>query len=440
MLKKLIAVLVGLIFLLFLAAFLASKAPAVKVDPAVKTIGMNTPVTVHINSPHGVRLLAASLEQNGTRYKVFEQTQPKRANSFFRDTEAPQTVTIPVGKQQAGSLQDGKATLIIEAQANDFMGATAELSQPVDVITRPPAVSADGEQHYINQGGSELVTFTASGYWTEAGVRVGKYTFRSFAMPGETDPNSSKRFAVFAFPWDVPADTVPVVYARNPSGAEATARFWYKVFPKQFRARDLPVDDSFLQKVVPELDPNGSGELIDRFLKINNDMRRQNNQYLTDLRMKTEPTILWKGPFFRIGKVESFFADQRSYIYKGKKVDQQMHLGFDLSDVQAAPVKAANSGKIIHAGPNGIYGNCVVVDHGYGLQSIYGHMRQIDVKVGDSVSKEQVIGRSGATGLAGGDHIHFSMQVDGVQVNPLEWWDEHWIQDRILSKLSAAKK
>ena len=91
----------------------------------------------------------------------------------------------------------------------------------------------------------------------------------------------------------------------------------------------------------------------------------------------------------------------------------------------------------MHAGPLGIYGNCVVVDHGYGLQSIYGHMRQIDVKEGDMVQKEQVIGRSGATGLAGGDHIHFSMQVDGVQVNPIEWWDEHWIKDRILSKLSG---
>jgi murein DD-endopeptidase MepM/ murein hydrolase activator NlpD len=301
-------------------------------------------------------------------------------------------------------------------------------------------VSADGFQHYINQGGSELVTFTASGYWTEAGVRVGKYTFRSFPMPGQTDSNSSQRFSLFAYPWDVPADTIPEVYARNPSGAEATAKFWFKVFPKKFRARDLPLDDAFLQKAVGELDPNGSGELLDRFLRINREMRKENNQYLSDLRFKTEPRMLWQGPFFRIGKVESFFADQRSYFYKGAKVDQQMHLGFDLSDVQAAPVKSANAGTVLHAGPLGIYGNCIVVDHGYGLQSIYGHLRQIDVKVGDSVTKEQVMGRSGATGLAGGDHIHYSIQVDGVQVNPVEWWDDHWIQDRVLSKIGPAKK
>lgn len=422
-----------------LIALLMSKSPSVQVDPALKTIGMATPVKVRVDSPHGVRQITAYLQQNGTRYKVFEETQPTQRNPF-RGGEPAREWTIPVGKQQASALQDGKATVVIEAKANDFAAKTDSKSIAVDVITRPPMVSADGAQHYINQGGSELVTFTASGYWTEAGVRVGKYTFRSFPMPGKTDPNASERFSLFAFPWDVPADTVPVVYVKNPSGAEATARFWFKVFPKQFRARDLQLDDTFLQKVVADLDANGSGELPDRFLKINREMRADNNKYLTDLRLKTEPKILWSGPFFRIGKVESFFADQRSYFYKGKKIDQQMHLGFDLSDVQAAPVKSANSGKVVHAGPLGIYGNCIVVDHGYGLQTIYGHLRQIDVKVGDSVAKEQVMGKSGATGLAGGDHIHYSIQVDGVQVNPIEWWDDHWIQDRILSKIGPQKK
>jgi murein DD-endopeptidase MepM/ murein hydrolase activator NlpD len=437
--KKLLAVPLVLIILPLLAAFLMSKSPSIRVDQAVKTVGMATPFNVRVDSPHGVRQLTAYLDQNGKRYKVFEETQPTRRNPF-RGAEPPRQWTIAVGKQQASALQEGKATVVIEAKANDFAARTDTWSTPVDVITRPPMVSADGVQHYINQGGSELVTFTASGYWTEAGVRVGKYTFRSFPMPGKTDPNASERFSLFAFPWDVPADTVPVVYVKNPSGAEATARFWFKIFPKQFRTRDLQLDDKFLQKAVSELDPNGSGELVDRFVKINRDMRRENNKYLSDLRDKTEPRLLWSGPFFRIGKVESFFAAQRTYLYKGKKIDQQMHLGFDLSDVQAAPVKAANSGKVVHAGPLGIYGNCIVVDHGYGLQSIYGHMRQIDVKVGDSVSKEQVMGKSGATGLAGGDHIHYSIQVDGVQVNPIEWWDDHWIRDRILSKIGPDKK
>src|SRR5947208_7355316 len=121
---------------------------------------------------------------------------------------------------------------------------------------------------------------------------------------------------------------------------------------------------------------------------------------------------------------------------KGKWVDQKVHVCFDRSDIPNAPVHVANCGWVVHAGDLGIYGNCVVVDHGYALQSIYGHMNRIDVKVGDMVKKDQSLGVAGATGLALGVHVHFSMQIDGVQVNAREWWDDHWIHDRILSKLA----
>lgn len=422
------------VLILLVAAFAASSAPAVRLEPAVKAVGVETPVKVIVTSPHGVRKLNAWLEQNGKRYPVYETSEKTQLWPFFRASEAPRTFGFPAGKKQAADLKEGPARLVVQAKANDFAARTDTVSSDVQVTLQPPRVSADGFQHYINQGGTELVNFTASGSWNEAGVRVGKYSFRSFPLPGKGE---NERFALFAFPWDVPADTIPVVYARNPSGAEAKATFWFKLFPKQFRTRELALDDRFLNKVSAELDPSGSGPVVDRFLKINGPMRRENNQALSDLRMKTVEKVLWKGPFFRLGKVESFFADQRTYLYGGKKIDQQMHLGFDLSDVQGAPVRAANSGVVVHGGPLGIYGNCIVLDHGYGLQSIYGHLRQIDVRPGDSVRKEQTMGRSGDTGLAGGDHLHYSMQVDGVQVNPLEWWDEHWIKDRILSKLPA---
>ena len=136
-----------------------------------------------------------------------------------------------------------------------------------------------------------------------------------------------------------------------------------------------------------------------------------------------------------MGARESYFADRRSYYYQGKKVDEQVHLGYDLAQTTNMPVRAANSGKVIYADRLGIYGNCIILDHGYSLESLYGHLSKIDVKVGDMVQKEQQIGVSGATGMAFGDHVHFSMLVAGTQVDPKEWWDEHWIHDRILSKI-----
>jgi hypothetical protein len=434
--KTIVLALALLILVLFpLTLFLASSAPAVRIDPAVRVLGNETPVKVQVAANHGTRRLTAYIEQNNQRYRVYESTKPATRLWFWRNSTPPVEIVFPAGKKQAAALQDGKAKLVIEAVSNDLRGQEAIGTTDIEINTRPLTLAVDGAQHYMNQGGSELVTFTVGGYFTESGVRVGQYTFRSFELPGKP----GERFSLFAFPWDVPADTIPIVYARNPTGSEVTGKFWFKLFPKKFRVRDLDLSDAFLEKVVNQIDRGGSGDLITRFLRINSDLRKQNNSTLSELRLKTEPKILWQGPFVQLGnsKVESQFADQRSYIYKGKKVDQQMHLGFDLSVTKNVHVVAANFGKVLYASDLGIYGNCVVIDHGYGLQSIYGHLSSIDVKPGDDVKKGQTIARSGATGLAGGDHLHYSMQVDGIQVNPVEWWDEHWIHDRILSKLPA---
>jgi murein DD-endopeptidase MepM/ murein hydrolase activator NlpD len=119
-------------------------------------------------------------------------------------------------------------------------------------------------------------------------------------------------------------------------------------------------------------------------------------------------------------------------------VDHQTHLGFDLASYAGTPIIAANRGKVLFADELGIYGNCVILDHGMGVQSLYAHLSSIGVKVGDMVEKAQELGKSGMTGLAAGDHLHFTMLVNGHMVNPVEWWDSHWIEDRILRKLRAA--
>ncbi|HJZ99408.1 MAG TPA: M23 family metallopeptidase, partial [Candidatus Solibacter sp.] len=409
--------------------------PSVKLDPGVKVIGMSTPVKAEVASAHGVRHVAAYIEQGGTRFPVMEQSSPSH-RIFWKRNQAAQTVTFEAGKNKAPNLKEGDARLVVEVVADDFRGGTADASIPVKVVLSPPRVVPDDAQHYINQGGMELAVMTPGGSWSETGVKVGKYTFRSFPLPNHPD----QRFAMFAYPWDLDENVAPVVYARNPAGTEATARFWFKLFPKKFRARDLEITDQQMEAMVSKIDPGGTlapgPDTLSRFLKINGELRRKNNQQLADLRFKTEEKILWNGPFMHWGKEESMFADVRNYMYKGKKIDQQVHLGFDLSDTQNAPVHVANDGRVVHAGDLGIYGNCVVVDHGYALQSIYGHMNRIDVKPGDMVKKDQSLGVAGATGLALGVHVHFSMQIDGVQINPREWWDEHWIHDRIMSKLA----
>jgi hypothetical protein len=436
---KAILALVFLVVVASIALLAMSSNTGLSVSPAVKFVGIATPVTVHLTNPHGVRRLSVFLEQNGARYAVYEQTAPARRLLWSRH-EPPRTVTFEAGKNKAPNLKEGKARLVLEAVSNDLRGLTDTAESDVDVVLSAPRVIPDDLQHYMNQAGMELVTFTASGSWNEAGVKVGPHTFRSFPLPGE---DAGRRFSMFAYAWDLPPALTPMVYARNQVGTEATGRFWFKLFPKKFRERDFVLDDALMEKLVNNIDPGGTlapgPDLLSRFLKINGEMRRKNNQQLADLRTRTEEKVLWNGPFIHYGKEEANFADVRDYKYKGKMVDRQVHLGFDLSDVANAPVNAANDGRVVWADNLGIYGNCVVLDHGYGLQSIYGHMQRSDVKVGDMVKKGGKMGVAGSTGLAEGVHVHFGMQIDGVQINPREWWDEHWIHDRILSKLEPGK-
>jgi murein DD-endopeptidase MepM/ murein hydrolase activator NlpD len=165
-----------------------------------------------------------------------------------------------------------------------------------------------------------------------------------------------------------------------------------------------------------------------------------NGDEIAALAARTSATRLWNGPFIQLGnsQVEASFADHRTYLYKGREVDQQVHLGFDLAVTAHVPVLAANSGVVLNASWLGIFGNCIIIDHGLGVQSLYGHLSSVDVKVGERVTKGQTLGRTGMTGLAGGDHLHFTMLVAGHPVNPVEWWDAHWMEDRVDRKLREA--
>jgi murein DD-endopeptidase MepM/ murein hydrolase activator NlpD len=259
-----------------------------------------------------------------------------------------------------------------------------------------------------------------------------------------TDP--AVRVAFFSLLHDQDLKTPIRLFARDEAGNSARADFDYRVFPKPFKRSRIELDDRFIERVVPailegttEIKPEG--DTLAKFLAINGDLRRRNADKIASFAAQTAPELLWRGMVFHPftnSAVESAFADHRTYVYKGREVDQQIHLGFDLASYTGTPIVAANRGKVLFADELGIYGNCVILDHGMGVQSLYAHLSSIDVKPGQMVDKEATLGRSGMTGLAGGDHLHFTMLVNGRMVNPVEWWDAHWIEDRILRKLRTA--
>ncbi len=203
----------------------------------------------------------------------------------------------------------------------------------------------------------------------------------------------------------------------------------------------MPINDDFIQRVVMPIIANTPSisdqhDPLKNFLLVNHDLRLEDSRQLAELSKQTAHDFLWRGAFTRLpAKTEASFADHRYYMYNGQKVDDEFHLGVDLAGVQHMPINAANSGRVIMAQYFGIYGNAVLIDHGYGLMSLYGHMNDFAVKPGDTVQQGQLLGHSDTTGMAAGDHLHFSILLDGVQVEPKEWWDPHWIHDRIQAKL-----
>jgi murein DD-endopeptidase MepM/ murein hydrolase activator NlpD len=453
----------GLLLLLALAAGVAyvvagrGAAPQVTINQPARFIGQTGSVDVTAVAPNGaLSALHITLEQNGKSIPLFTLDNAQEATVTRPDRDQVR-VSRPLGKYNVPELQSGAARIVVTAARPSFLNLrqlTTTTAKDVQVRLEPPRISVVSTKHYVNLGGSEMVVYRATPADITSGVRVGNVEYPGFPAAGAGVAGAAPelKVAFFALLYDQEPRTPITAFARDEAGNEAKASFVDNVFPKPFKKSRIELDDAFIDRVVPEIlsqspelrlppPAQGSPEMIGAFVKINSELRTMNAKQIADYAAKTSANKLWDGPFVQLGnsQVEASFADFRTYIYKGKEVDRQTHLGFDLAVTSRVAVVAANAGTVLHASWLGIYGNCVILDHGMGVQTLYGHLSSFDVKAGDTVTKGQTIGRSGMTGLAGGDHLHFTQLVGGRMVNPVEWWDAHWIADRIQRKLNEAR-
>ena len=427
-----------LFFLLLLIGLIAcvifyfrdTEGPLISLTPATGPVSVNTPLSLSFaDQGTGLKDVQVTIIQGGSRLPLVEQSIP------------PQTQEISL-ELNFGSLKLKDGQIQIEVVASDQSiyhlgkGNSSRETFTVDYDTRPPIISILSKAHNLSKGGSGLVTYRLNEEAEKTGVLIGELFFPGFLQ------DSGVYACLFAYPFNMKeADFIPRVFASDLAGNERQSGIYYRANNKKFRQRKINLSNKFLQQKAPEFESlvPDIGEPLDTYLYVNGEVRRQNREKMVELAQNTATAPLWQGRFVRLSGAAELakFGDHRSYYYSGKKVDKAVHLGFDLASIAQAEIPAGNDGEVIWADYLGIYGLCVVIDHGLGLQSLYAHMSQLDVQPGDMVVKSQVLGRSGATGMAGGDHLHFGAFVSGIAVQPLEWWDKNWLKNNIDSKLQV---
>jgi murein DD-endopeptidase MepM/ murein hydrolase activator NlpD len=422
---------------------LEGQKPEVIFEKESPYIGKSHDFSISIaDSNSGLRKIWIAMIQNGKEVVLTEQDFPS-AGIFGGGEIKSKSLNIPF-EPKKHEFSDGKAILRLAvwdySWRSWWQGNQVYIEKNLTIDTQPPGIELISTQHNLSQGGAGLVIYRTSEDCRLSGVHVGDNFF-----PAHTGyfKDSRIRLAFIGLGYQQGPGTQIWIEAVDEAQNSAKAGVKHYIRKKAFKNDDIRISDRFLNAKMPEFENtislDSSGSLVDKFLKINRDLRQANYQQISEVAQTTADTKYWEGRFLRMpgAAKQAGFADHRTYKYEGKIIDRQVHLGLDLASVAHAPVPAANSGVVAFSGPLGIYGNTVIIDHGLGLFSMYSHLNRSDVSQGQTVSKGDILGRTGSTGLAGGDHLHFSILVNNTFVNPIEWWDAAWIKNNILSKLEA---
>jgi murein DD-endopeptidase MepM/ murein hydrolase activator NlpD len=411
-----------------------SDPPDVTITPAADVVGM-APLEITVSDKGtGLRSVTAVLSAGGVDHTLVSEQ--------YRTPVTEKKITLEAAK--IAGIREGPAVLRIVARdqslRNSLSGNEAVVEKRFTIDVTPPTIELLADDRYINFGGAGALVYKASADTVKSGVKIGERFFPGFRGVVKGNPDAS--FVIFAHPYDAPPGTKAALVATDKAGNTREMRLAYEVKNVKYRKSTIAISEAFLEnKVRPLLTDvaKRQGSAKDVFVAVNKDVRKQNEDKIAEITSKATPRILWKGAFRQLSnsKVEANFADSRTYTYKGETLDNAYHLGYDLSVTKNDPVEAANSGTVVFTGDLGLYGNAVIIDHGLGLFTLYGHLSSIDVKKGDGIATRQIIGKTGETGFAGGDHLHYGVYLDGVAVLPVEWWDPKWIRDNIDPKIGG---
>lgn len=403
--------------------------PTALLAPDTPRIGPAQDLTLTLADPSGVRSVAVTVKRGAQSMLVLRKE--------FPDKSPTQEVSFNLKETK---LPEGPFELEIKAYDGSWAGfgrgSSTTLTLPMRLDAQPPRIAVKTVPPSIRRGGGALIVYTVSEEVDRTGVRVGELFF-----PGHKQPNGAYA-CLFPFPYTMTtADFAPEIMARDLAGNVTSSRLLVNAQGRTFKADTVTIGDRMLNLKADELAslcPEKSTTL-EQYVCVNNRVRTENDAKLLELGQTTNPVFLWKGNFQRLPRsaVKANFGDFRTYMLNGQKIDEQTHTGLDLASVAHAEIPAAQAGKVIFVGRLGIYGNMVLIDHGLGLMTLYAHMSEFNVHVGDEVQAGHILGKTGTTGMAVGDHVHFGVLIGGIAVTPIEWLDPAWVRNNITNRLNT---
>lgn len=432
--------LIGGGFYLANSPMLERNAPQI-VAPDALYWNLKKPIAVTLKDDTGIRSYKVTLSDGKNSFVVAQEKLETPAK------EVHVSVTLP----RAGwNRRTTSAVMSIEtadiSNWNMLKGNRASKSVNITIDAVKPSAFVLANSYKITQGGSALVVFSA----TDNNLKdVAVHT--SFGKVFKAEPFYKEGFYAALIAWPVTEKRFRAWIEASDLAQNVTkAHIPLYIERYRYRRSNIKLKDNFLNGKIADISSQfdetaNIEDPLERFRIINEDIRKKNEDLIHKLSSKVSDQLIrrWSiKPFYPLknGKKVASFGDHRYYFYKGKRVSESYHLGLDLASVKMADIRASNPGRVIYAGYNGIYGNMPLIDHGLGLYTLYGHCSTLYVTEGDVVAKNEIIGKTGKTGLALGDHLHFGVVVQGIEVRPIEWMDPHWIKDNITTVFQTARK
>ncbi|MFH1076337.1 MAG: M23 family metallopeptidase [Pseudomonadota bacterium] len=435
--------------MLFVSAVLffrfEKEPPKVEISPPIKTMGADSSFHIIVSdSKSGIKKIEVSIVTNQKTISVLSESFPSLTLLQGSNVHLKE-IDIPVKPRELG-LAEGKVRLKISAWdcalKGYYEGNHTDLEQDMIIDTRPPLITLLKKPSGVTQGGAGLLVYSSSEPIAQSGVQIATAFFPGY--PGKFKKELIY-MALFAIPYDYePSENNRITLTAIDDGNNKTNLSVHIHVNRMKKTSDnIVLSDDFLNHKMSEFQlettAGKSASSLETFLVVNRDIRKQNDAIFREKCSLSKPDPLWEGVFLRLpnSAQKAGFAQARTYYYGNEQIDQQIHMGIDLASTENAPIPAANNGNVIFTDNLGIYGNIAIIDHGLGLFSAYSHMSSFTVKQGDEVKKGDIIGHTGTTGLAGGDHLHFAMLVHGAFVTPIEWWDPMWLKNNIYDPINA---